>query len=230
MLSDVLLHGVWCSRASGCRPPTSMHVHHCLAMPTQAALLLLFFSHPSSCILCCSTWWDPCCSCCFLSPVTDPTKSFCTCGRNAKRFELRILCLLICQPGAYVLNMMMTARTFSYPQTARPHLVVSAKLGRPEPQRQPDPFDRHSSPRDKQEAARKLTVSRSQKGKAFDTSKRRRGRPAHLRSPHDTPLRDGNRGEHLREPWLAAPWILTCAMLNLVLYCSSTLQIDSWAF
>lgn len=30
-------------------------------------------------------------------------------------------------------------------------------------------------------------------GNVFQGDKRRRGRPAHLRSPYDTPLRDGNR-------------------------------------
>ena len=35
--------------------------------------------------------------------------------------------------------------------------------------------------------------AKSQKGKNFEDKKRRRGRPAHLRSPYDTPLRDGNR-------------------------------------
>ena len=37
--------------------------------------------------------------------------------------------------------------------------------------------------------------ARSRKGNNFDAnnSKRRRGRPAGLRSPYDTPLRDGNR-------------------------------------
>lgn len=34
---------------------------------------------------------------------------------------------------------------------------------------------------------------RSRKGKSYENSKRRKGRPAHLRSPFDTPLRDGNR-------------------------------------
>eukprot|EP00803_Ostreobium_quekettii_P003275 evm.model.scf_647.3 EVM.evm.TU.scf_647.3 scf_647:38708-40227(-) len=31
------------------------------------------------------------------------------------------------------------------------------------------------------------------KGSSFESDKRRRGRPAHLRSPYDSPLRDGNR-------------------------------------
>ena len=35
--------------------------------------------------------------------------------------------------------------------------------------------------------------ARSHKGQNFEDKKRRRGRPAHLRSPYDTPLRDGNR-------------------------------------
>ena len=34
---------------------------------------------------------------------------------------------------------------------------------------------------------------RSQKGDSYSNKKRRRGRPAWLRSPDDTPLRDGNR-------------------------------------
>lgn len=34
---------------------------------------------------------------------------------------------------------------------------------------------------------------RSSKGKSYDNSKRRKGRPAHTRSPYDSPLRDGNR-------------------------------------
>jgi len=33
----------------------------------------------------------------------------------------------------------------------------------------------------------------SRKGSLFDAKHRRRGRPAHLRSPEDSPLRDGNR-------------------------------------
>jgi hypothetical protein len=33
----------------------------------------------------------------------------------------------------------------------------------------------------------------SRKGDNFENSKRRRGRAAHLRSPYDSPLRDGNR-------------------------------------
>lgn len=34
---------------------------------------------------------------------------------------------------------------------------------------------------------------RSDKGNSFNTKNRRRGRPAWLRSPDDSPLRDGNR-------------------------------------
>lgn len=41
--------------------------------------------------------------------------------------------------------------------------------------------------------ARRDFYSRSRKGKAYEKKNRRRGRPAHTRSPDDTPLRDGNR-------------------------------------
>lgn len=34
---------------------------------------------------------------------------------------------------------------------------------------------------------------RSEKGQSYSSKKRRRGKPAHMRSPDDTPLRDGNR-------------------------------------
>lgn len=41
--------------------------------------------------------------------------------------------------------------------------------------------------------ARRDFYSRSRKGKSYEKKNRRRGRPAHTRSPDDTPLRDGNR-------------------------------------
>lgn len=56
---------------------------------------------------------------------------------------------------------------------------------------QPDPFDRHSSERDKQAAPWQRANVR--KGGAFNSPQRRRGRSAMLRSPDDSPLRDGNR-------------------------------------
>lgn len=58
-------------------------------------------------------------------------------------------------------------------------------------QPQPDPFDRHASPRDRQGTP--SPRANFGKGSAFSAQTRRRGRPAHLRSPDDTPLRDGNR-------------------------------------
>lgn len=51
--------------------------------------------------------------------------------------------------------------------------------------------DRHSSPRDKQQQASAHTRASSRpKKSAFSSANlnRRRGRPAHLRSPDDTPL------------------------------------------
>ena len=46
--------------------------------------------------------------------------------------------------------------------------------------------------------AKKLPYScrareRSRKGNSYENKTRRKGRPAHKRSPDDTPLRDGNR-------------------------------------
>eukprot|EP00199_Chlamydomonas_sp_CCMP681_P006637 CAMPEP_0119109210 /NCGR_PEP_ID=MMETSP1180-20130426/17735_1 /TAXON_ID=3052 ORGANISM="Chlamydomonas cf sp, Strain CCMP681" /NCGR_SAMPLE_ID=MMETSP1180 /ASSEMBLY_ACC=CAM_ASM_000741 /LENGTH=296 /DNA_ID=CAMNT_0007094937 /DNA_START=15 /DNA_END=905 /DNA_ORIENTATION=+ len=62
------------------------------------------------------------------------------------------------------------------------HLVAPARaLGSSEP----IDSDRHSSPRDKQEARTNALRRTSQT--------RRKGRPAHLRSPDDSPMRDGNR-------------------------------------
>ncbi|KAL6759503.1 hypothetical protein V8C86DRAFT_3133300 [Haematococcus lacustris] len=56
----------------------------------------------------------------------------------------------------------------------------------------PDALDRHSSARDRQMANSKHLRANVKKT-TFNTANRRRGRPAHLRSPDDSPLRDGNR-------------------------------------
>jgi len=61
----------------------------------------------------------------------------------------------------------------------------------PDPSQRPDPFDRHSSARDKQQQP--AAAARSAKGVQFNAMQRRRGRPSYLRSPDDTPMRDGNR-------------------------------------
>lgn len=42
-------------------------------------------------------------------------------------------------------------------------------------------------------AAEQNTGPKSRKGKQFEGQNRRKGRPAYLRSPDDSPLRDGNR-------------------------------------
>lgn len=58
-----------------------------------------------------------------------------------------------------------------------------------------DARDGDSSRRDARDGdpARRDFIARSRKGKAYEKKTRRRGRPAHTRSPDDTPLRDGNR-------------------------------------
>jgi hypothetical protein len=67
-------------------------------------------------------------------------------------------------------------------------LVLSAKLTRAVVHCSSEPPRRRSSnPR------KNSKHSKSSKGQSYERSKRRRGRPAHLRSPDDTPFRDGNR-------------------------------------
>lgn len=48
-------------------------------------------------------------------------------------------------------------------------------------------------PKNPQPQPKRTDTGRSRKGKMFEDKKRRKGRPAYLRSPYDSPLRDGNR-------------------------------------
>ncbi len=105
----------------------------------------------------------------------------------ARSHSLRILREDYLLPANRLSNTMLVSRAMG----AR---VYASTLGFPRPQ-QPDPFDRHSSPRDRAAAAARKSTSRANcsRGANFKEGTRRRGRPAHMRSPDDSPLRDGNR-------------------------------------
>lgn len=81
----------------------------------------------------------------------------------------------------------------SQTKSASQHVIRSGLMCRAQQKRDPssDPSYRRGSAND---YWRKRTdTGKSSKGASVEGDKRRRGRAAHLRSPDDTPLRDGNR-------------------------------------